>query len=285
MRVLVTGHKGQLGRQLMEAFLDQTVCGLDLPEHDICAYPQIVQEICWREPELVIHAAAYTDVDGCALNPDLAYTVNGLGTQHVALACAKLGVPIVYISTNEVFDGESRRPYLETDAPRPINPYGYSKWMGEQFVRELVPWHYIVRISWLFSPGGNNFPAKILRAAKEGRPLAVVVDEVGSPTYAPDLARALVELVSSKRFGTYHLVNEGVCSRYEFARATLDGAGLAGVPIRPMLLRDYERPSRPPLYSPLRNFAAATALGIRLRPWQEALAEYLGRTGDGLAAS
>ncbi|MGI6209270.1 MAG: dTDP-4-dehydrorhamnose reductase, partial [Anaerolineae bacterium] len=243
--------------------------------YDITAYPAIVDSIVAFQPDLVVHGAAYTNVDGCARDPDLAYRVNGLGTQNVALACLRAGCPLVYISTNEVFDGRAERAYLETDTPNPINPYGRSKLMGETYVRELLPQHYIVRIAWLFGPGGNNFPAKMLSLARERGQLSVVTDEVSTPTYAPDLAEAVAALVRTGRFGTYHLVNEGICSRHEFARATLDLAGLQSVPVRPMLLKDFVRASTPPPYAPLRNFAAAEGVGIRLRPWQEALADYL----------
>ncbi len=278
MRVVVTGHKGQLGRQLLEAFSEHEVMGIDVPEYDITAYPGIVDAIGAFEPQLVVHAAAYTNVDGCARDPDLANRVNGLGTQNIALACQRCGAGMVYISTNEVFDGRADRPYLETDSANPINPYARSKHMGEVYVRSLLSRYYIVRIAWLFSPGGNNFPAKIVALARERGELSVVTDEISSPTFAPDLAQALVKLVQSGRYGTYHLVNEGVCSRYEFARAALDGAGMARVPIKPMLSRDFQRLSTPPLYAPLRNFAAAEALGLKLRPWQEALADYQARS-------
>lgn len=274
MRAVITGHKGQLGRQLLRAFAAWDVLGVDVPEHDITAYPAIADTIAAFAPDLVIHAAAYTNVDGCARDPDLAYRINGLGTQNVALACQRSGAALVYISTNEVFDGATAQPYLESDRTNPVNPYGRSKAMGEWYVRTLLPRHYIVRIAWLFSPGGANFPARITSLAKERGELSVVTDEVSTPTYAPDLAEALVSLVGSGRFGTYHLVNEGYCSRHEFTRAILQGAGLGHVPVRAILLKDFQRASTPPPFAPLRNFAAAVGLGIRLRPWQEALAEY-----------
>jgi len=279
MRVVITGHKGQLGRQLRRAFADHDILGVDVPEHDITDHRAIIQTISDFRPDVVLHAAAYTDVDGCARNPDLAYKINGLGTQNVALACQLCRAAMAYISTNEVFDGEATEPYLETDQTNPVNAYARSKLMGECYVRDLLSRYYVIRISWLFSPGGNNFPAKIIAAARARGELSVVTDEVSKPTYAPDLAGALAQLVLSERFGIYHLVNEGICSRYDFARAILDGAGLAHVPVKPILSREYQRASTPPLYAPLRNFAAAEALGIQLRPWQEALADYLAAGG------
>lgn len=277
MRVIVTGYKGQLGRQLVRAFEGHEILGVDVPEHDITAYPNIVETVISFAPQLVVHGAAYTNVDGCTREPDLAFRVNALGTQNLAIACQRLSCPMVYISTNEVFDGAAEQPYLETDHTCPINAYGRSKEAGENYVRALLDRYYIVRIAWLFSPGSSNFPGKILDLAREGRALSVVTDEVSSPTYAPDLAGAVRRLTESERYGIYHLVNEGFCSRYEFARAILDGAGLESVPVSPILLKDFVRASTPPPYAPLRNFAAAEALGIRLRPWQDALADYLSR--------
>jgi len=277
MRIAITGHKGQLGQQLVRAFGRHELLGIDVPEHDIAAWPAIAETIAAFSPELVMHTAAYTNVDGCARDPDLAYRINGLGTQNVALACLHCDAILVHISTNEVFDGTASEPYLETDTTNAVNPYGRSKLMAERYVRALLSRYYIVRIAWLFSPGGSNFPAKMVAAARERDELSVVTDEVSSPTYAPDLAEALVRLVDSERYGIYHLVNEGICSRYDFARAILAGAGLGRVPVKPVLLRDYPRPSSPPLYAPLRNLAASLGLGIRLRPWQEALADYQGR--------
>jgi dTDP-4-dehydrorhamnose reductase len=277
MRVAVTGHKGQLGRELLRALAGHEILGLDVPEHDITAYPAIADTIAAFAPELVLHPAAYTNVDGCARDPILAYRINGLGTQNVALACQRCGAAMVYLSTNEVFDGTATEPYLETDRTNPVNAYGRSKQMGEEYVRHLLPRHYVVRLSWLFSPGGANFPAKIVAAARERGELSVVTDEVSNPTYAPDLADAVVRLAASGRFGTYHLVNEGYCSRHDFTLAILQGADLGHVPVKPILLKDYPRASTPPSFAPLRNLAAAEALGIRLRPWQEALADYQSR--------
>ncbi|MGQ9555543.1 MAG: dTDP-4-dehydrorhamnose reductase [Anaerolineae bacterium] len=279
MRVVITGHKGQLGQQLQSAFARHELLGIDVPEHDISAYPAIVETIISYSPDLVIHAAAYTNVDGCARDPELAYRVNGLGTQNIALACQRCQAPLVYISTNEVFDGTASEPYVETDATHAINPYGRSKLMGETYVRALLSRYYIVRIAWLFSPSGNNFPSKITALARQRGALAVVTDEVSSPTYAPDLVAALARLVESERYGIYHLVNEGWCSRYDFTRAILAGAGLGHVPVSPILSQDYQRPSKPPLYTPLYNLAASQALGIKLRPWQEALADFQSRGG------
>jgi dTDP-4-dehydrorhamnose reductase len=223
---------------------------------------------------LVLHCAALTAVDYCAEHPDEALTINGFGTQTIALACQSIDAALLYISTNEVFDGKVPRVYMEYDPPAPQNPYAYSKWVGEQVVRDLVRKHYIVRTSWLFAHGGQNFVQTMLRLASEGRSLRVVVNEVSSPTYNNDLAEAITRLISTERYGIYHLVNEGHISRYAFARHVLDVAGYTSIPVEPIALAEYPRASRPPEYAVLRNVAAAR-LGITLRPWQEALAAFM----------
>lgn len=274
MRIAVTGIKGQLGRALRPLLeREHNVLGLDLPDDDITD-PRIIDTIRGFMPDLVIHAAAMTHVDACAVDPDAAYRVNALGTRNVALACQRADAAMLYISTNEVFDGAKDTPYLEFDETHPINPYGASKLAGEHFVRELLRKFYIVRTAWLFGLGGNNFVTKILQLADEQGELRVVTDEVGSPTYAPDLAAALCQLIKKGLWGTYHLTNAGCCPRYDFARRILELSGRAGVPLRPITLSAFQRASCPPRYSCLRNFCAE-ALGITLRPWEEALAAYL----------
>lgn len=276
MRILLTGADGRLGSQLLQSLTARghTVVGYDAAQMDITDWDAVRAGFNDTRPELVIHCAAMTAVDRCAEDPDRAYLVNGLGTQNIAQACQMTGAALVYISTNEVFDGRASRPYLEYDRPNPINPYGWSKWVGEQAVRDLVPRHIIVRTAWLFAHGGSNFVHAILHAAREGRPLRVVTNEISSPTYTNDLAEAVAPLVDTGRFGIYHLVNEGQTSRYGLARQVLDLAGYRDMPIAPIALAEYPRPSRPPEYAPLRNFAAAR-LGIRLRPWTEALADFI----------
>ncbi|HMQ32125.1 MAG TPA: dTDP-4-dehydrorhamnose reductase [Chloroflexaceae bacterium] len=278
MRIAITGARGQLGAAL---------CGAFGPGHEVVplghdalelAAPAAVGQIVATGADLVIHAAAYTNVDGCARDPELAYRVNGLGTRYMALACRRLDAPLVYISTNEVFAGDGARPYFEYDQTGPVNAYGRSKLAGELAVRELLDRFYIVRVAWLFG-GERNFVRTVLRLAAAPPPggLRMVVDEVGSPTYAPDVADAVARLVDTGDFfGTYHFVNGGAASRHGFARAILDAAGRAEVPIEPTKLADYRRDSTPPPYAPLANLSGA-AIGIALRPWQEALAAYLAR--------
>jgi dTDP-4-dehydrorhamnose reductase len=275
MRIAITGANGQLGKALQAQFApDHTLTALGHNELEL-GHTDCVARLVATGAELVIHSAAYTNVDGCARDPELAYRVNGLGTQYVALACQELNARLVYISTNEVFDGAGVAPYFEYDMAAPINAYGRSKWAGEQAVRELLDRFYIVRVAWLFG-GERNFVRTILRLASERDTLSLVADEVGSPTYAPDAAAAIAQLIEKPFYGTYHLVNEGICSRYEFAAEIFRQAGHGHMALHRIMLADYKRDSVVPPYTPLRNLAAAT-LGIRLRPWQDALQSYLTR--------
>ncbi len=273
MRIAITGANGQLGKALQAQLqAEHTIIALGHAELEL-GHPSCVEQLIATGAELVIHPAAYTNVDGCARDPEQAFRINGLGTQYVALACRQLNAPLVYISTNEVFDGTATTPYFEYDRAAPINAYGRSKWAGEQAVRELLDRFYIARVAWLFG-GERNFVRTILRLAAERSSLALVADEVGSPTYAPDVAAAVAQLIRQPFYGTYHLVNQGSCSRYDFAAEILRLAGRGHVELQPIKLADYTRDSIVPPYTPLKNLAAG-ALGIRLRTWQDALAEYV----------
>jgi dTDP-4-dehydrorhamnose reductase len=228
MRILVTGSKGQLGRELTRVLAGHEVVGTDLPELDIrnaAAAMRLVREI---RPEVVIHAAALTDTRRCEDDPELAHQVNALGTANVALACRETGAALVYVSTNEVFDGQKGEPYLESDEPNPVNAYGRSKLAGEEQVRSLLDGYWVVRTAWLYGEGAGNFPSKILAAAAERGELSVVTDEIATPTWARDLAAAIASLVGHALYGIYHFTNSGECSRYEWAREVYGRMGTPG---------------------------------------------------------
>ena len=273
MKIVITGGRGQLGRELESVLgVSHQVIPLDLPETDITQQREIDALVNYC-PDLIIHAAALTDVDGCARDPLTAYKSNALGTQNVALACQRANAAMLYISTNEVFDGTKGSPYFEWDTPHAINPYAESKLAGERFVQMLLNRFYIVRTAWLYSAGRNNFITRVIAVAKEKGALAYVDDEIGNPTYAPDLARAIAQLIETKHYGIYHLVGEGMASRYDWAARIVELANL-NVPIKRAKLADFKRASTPPTFGALNNFVAATTLGIKLRPWEEALQEY-----------
>jgi dTDP-4-dehydrorhamnose reductase len=250
---------------------------LDLPQWDVTSEETISFLVRWA-PDLVIHAAAMTDVDGCERDPEAAFKVNGQGTRNAALACQRCNAIMVYISTDYVFDGTKDEPYLESDEPHPINFYGASKLEGERHVQELLKGYYIVRTAWLYGPGGRNFVEKVLQLAEERPELHYVITEIGSPTYTRDLAEGIACLVRCPQYGIYHLTNEGSCSRYEFAREILDLGGKGDFPLYPA--ESYPRPAKPPPHAILANVRAAK-LGIRLRPWQEALVAYFQERSDG----
>jgi len=273
MRIVITGHKGQLGRALCRVFQHEELLGLDLPEHDITDAGAISQAICDFGPQVVIHPAALTNVDQCAQDPELALKVNGLGTHNVALACLRCDAALLTVSSNEVFDGKKGAPYYEYEPCNPINPYGRSKLAAEVYTQLHLTKFYIVRTAWMYAPDGKNFLHAILRGADKYGKLRVVCDEISSPTYAPDLAEAIAQLIRTEQYGIYHFTNEGVCSRYEFARHILDLAGRGDVPIEPIMSDQWPRASVPPLHCVIHNFAGAQ-LGIRLRHWHEALRAY-----------
>jgi dTDP-4-dehydrorhamnose reductase len=275
LKIAVTGSGGQLGRLVVrELESAHDVVPLDLPEFELTD-PRSIAVIADLRPDLVIHNAAMTDVDACARDPAQAFRVNALGTQNIALGCQRANAAMLYVSTNEVFDGEKPAPYLEFDSPRPLNAYGKSKLAGEWFTQHLLQRFYIVRTAWLYMRGTGKFPDKVLDLARRQAPLAYVTDEIGCPTYAPDLAAAMVRLIATGRYGIYHLTNAGSCSRYEWVVEILQMAGL-GRPVKPITLADFSRASTPPKNGALENFAAAT-LDITLRPWQDALRDFFGQ--------
>jgi dTDP-4-dehydrorhamnose reductase len=226
-------------------------------------------------PEMVIHCAAMTDVDGCERNPDLAFKINCVGTWTLACACASVDAAIAYVSTDYVFDGQKDKPYTEFDQPNPINAYGASKLAGEESVKEVCKKYYIVRTSWLFAPHGKNFAISILKAAETRPELRVVADQVGSPTYAKDLANFLASLAGSPLYGTYHFTNSGTCSWYEFAKSILETAGRTEVKIEPIKSEEWPTPTKRPKYSVLRHYKMELLGRDGARPWQDAVAEFV----------
>jgi len=253
------------------------------PDYDLDDLESPARMVARDRPRLVYHAAAWTDVDGCALNAQLAARWNGMATAELAIACARSDVGLVYISTNEVFGGDRSdgRGYVETDQPDPQNAYGESKLAGEEAIRaafhERPEKAWIVRTSWVFGPPGNDFPTRIVAAADNlsTDSLEVVTDERGRPTYAADFAKGIVDLVETAPPGTYHLAGEGVASRYDWAEAVLafcrPQVRLAGIH-----MADFERASVPPRWGVL-DTSRAASVGVSLRDWHEPLAGYLGR--------
>jgi dTDP-4-dehydrorhamnose reductase len=275
MRVLITGVKGQLGVELSRALAGGgEVIGRDLPELDITG-AACADRVAALEPDWVVHAAAATDVDGCERDPAMALAVNGEGTRRVAEGCRLAGAGLVYLSTDFVFDGQKGSPYLETDAPVPVSAYGRSKLAGELAVQETVSRCAVVRTAWLYGVHGRNFVKTIVGKAAAGEQLRVVDDQVGSPTYAGDLAAAIAELLTRGLTGVFHLTNGGSCSWFEFTRESLRQGGFSATGVLPISSRELARPARRPAYSVLANGAWERAGLSVLRPWPQALAAML----------
>ncbi len=271
MRIAITGSKGQLGLALQQVLTDDHLLPIDLPEQDITDLAGILALVAAFCPQVIIHGAALTDVDLCERDPLLAYRVNALGTRNIAAAALAAGAAMVYVSTDYVFPGRDE-PYWEYDAPQPLSAYARTKWYGEQIVRDMLQRFYVVRTAWMYGQGSRNFVRTVLRLADERGTMQMVTDEVGSPTYALHLARALDRLIRLPAYGIYHLPNAGVCSRYDWAREVLRLSGRDGVEVVPAT--DYQRLARVPKRVELLN-ASGAALGIVQPTWQEALGEYL----------
>lgn len=280
MRTLIFGANGQLGRQLQKVFKTAgEVHAYDLPEADICD-DQSIQPIVEKvSPQLIINAAAFTDVDGAEDNLKTAFLVNETGARNVAELSAHHRIPVIYFSTDFVFDGEKDTPYLPTDPTGPLSIYGRSKAAGELATQRSNPLHFILRTAWLYGPGGNNFVEKILRAAKERDTLQVVEDEIGSPTNALDLAEAAFYLARTRHYGLYHAVNPGAASRYEFARAIVNGAEL-NTRVEPCAAGTFPVKAKRPKYGVLDNSTLEAACDYKMRPWKEALLDYLQKRED-----
>lgn len=280
MRTLIFGARGQLGRDLIQRFGQLGgVQGHDLPEMDVARPGAALEAARAFSPMLIVNAAAYTDVEGAEDDREGAFRVNETGAQLVAEAAAELSVPVVYYSTDFVFPGGQYTPYEVDTAVLPRGVYAKSKAAGEVAVRAATPNHYIVRTAWLYGPGGNCFPEKILRAAQSRPCLRVVDDEVGSPTHTYDLAEATAALVQSGRPGAYHAVNEGACSRFELAKEVLRIAGVE-TPIEPCKASEFPSKAPRPDYSVLSNRALREACGYTMRDWRAALEHYMTRRSE-----
>lgn len=265
-----------LGQDLMAVLSpNHTTIGLSTKDFDITNLDATIAALDRLRPDLLIHSAANTNVDGCELNPDAAYHVNGVGTRNVAVACARLQAAMVYVSTDYVFNGQKGEPYVEWDTPGPLSVYGRSKWLGEQFTAGQLTRYYIVRSSWLYGKHGKNFVNTILRAVRSGRsPLRVVHDQVGSPTYTHDLARKIAELITKERYGIYHITNSEHCSWYDFAQRIVAEAGLS-IELQPIKSHEYPTPTPRPANSVLRNYMLELERMPLLRPWHAALQDYI----------
>jgi dTDP-4-dehydrorhamnose reductase len=281
VKVLVTGHRGILGRALMAELPRRgaDVVGVDVTEMDVVDARAVNAVVGKEKPSAIINCAAFTDVDGCESRRESCFAVNAAGAENVAAAAAKGGARIVHVSTDYVFDGEARDPYKEDAEPHPLSAYGESKLEGERRVAAAATDYVIVRTAWLFGAGGANFVSKILARAKSGGELAVVNDQRGSPTYAGYLAAALARLLDVEFRGVVHVAGGGVASWYDVAAEVLRLTKI-DVPLRAIAADDLSVPARRPAYSALDASRYAKLTGDAMPPWREGLRAYLRELGE-----
>jgi dTDP-4-dehydrorhamnose reductase len=273
MQVTIVGASGLLGKALMHEWSADAVTGLSSRDADIRDAKRVQQVLQATHPEWIVLAAAYTDVDGCESNPELAFSVNRDGAVNVATVAREVGARLVFLSSDYVFDGKKTAPYETGDGRNPQSVYGRTKAEAEIRLLELMPDCCIVRTSWLFGTGGKCFPDTILKLAASRPALGVVNDQRGCPTYAVDLARAIIQLCQKSANGIVHVTNAGDCTWFEFAEEIVRGAGLATT-VRPVSSQQMARPAPRPAYSVLSPTRLQT-LGIELPGWRDALRRYL----------
>lgn len=271
MKILLTGAKGQLGQALQNTLAPQAVTALDHLQLDITKLVDVRSTIQTIRPDVVINTAAYNNVDGAESDPLAAYRGNALGPRNLAIATAAVGIPLLHVSTDYVFDGTSARPYHEFDRPQPLSVYAASKLAGEDAVRSLNQKHYLVRTARLYSAVGKNFAKTICTLAQQQSEVRVVNDQVGSPTYVPHLAVAIAELIRHEAFGTYHLANQGAASWYELTCALYHQLKIA-TPVHAITTPEFPRPAKRPAYSALTTIQDPAIL---LPTWEEGVAAFV----------
>lgn len=279
MRVLVTGYKGQLGTDVMNELEKRghTAIGVDIEEMDITDEASVKRVIPEAEADAVIHCAAYTAVDAAEENEALCRKINGEGTAYIARVCRELDIKMMYISTDYVFDGQGERPWEPDDPRDPLNVYGQTKYEGELAVEKYLEKFFTVRIAWVFGINGKNFINTMLRLGEKGK-VSVVDDQIGSPTYTLDLARLLVDMIETDRYGRYHATNEGLCSWYEFAREIFRQAGME-VEVQPVSSESFNAKAKRPSNSRMEKKKLDENGFRRLPSWQDALGRYLKAIG------
>ena len=274
---LILGARGLVGSALMKTLASETPLALNHTQCDLTNPDQVLRVIDRLRPRVFINAAAMTDVDGCETAFELARKINATGPGHLAQACREIDCLLVHLSTDFVFDGQHERPYTEDDRPNPLSAYGRSKLEGEQAIMKAGGRWLIVRTAWIVGPGGQGFVRKILDRAAEGGPLRVVDDQTGSPTYAPDLARGVAALISSRARGLVHLVNSGRTTWWGLARRALDLTGRQQVTIEKIKSDELNRPAHRPAWSVLDTTRYSRLTGLSPRSWEDALREALER--------
>lgn len=276
MRVLVTGISGQLGHDVIIALNERghKAIGVDRSEMDLTINSQIREFIQRHNPDAIIHCAAYTAVDNAEDNEELCRQINATSVKEIAQLAKVLDIPMIYISTDYVFDGTKDGEYSEDNIPNPINVYGKTKLEGELYVQDILEKYYIVRISWVFGENGNNFIDTMIRLSKDRKELNVIDDQIGSPTYTKDLAPLLVDMIESDKYGIYHVTNEGFCSWYEFAKEIFRIANI-DINVNPIQASQYPTKATRPMNSKMNKEKLVNNRFRKLRNWKEAVKEYI----------
>ena len=276
MKVLLLGAGGMLGKDLVPILsVKGQVWARDIDDFDITDPERVQREVEALQPQVLVNAAAYTDVDGCESRRELAFAVNAEGARNVALACAAIGGRMIHLSTDYVFDGSSRIPYREEDPTDPLNVYGASKLQGERYIQDILENHLIIRTEWLYGRHGKNFVDTILRYAGQQKELRVVDDQRGSPTFTRDLSLALERLIGMEARGILHVTNSGSCTWFEFTRQILREKGYNHIQVIPISSEELTRPAKRPASSVMDCQKYEKLTESKMRPWKEALKEYL----------
>ena len=288
MKIVITGAKGQLGSQLIQiikqgeselgpisgAYKESQVIGIDIEELDITDIQAVRQLMLLERPDMIINPAAYTNVDGCESEQDMAYKVNAIGPRNLAIVAEEIGAKLIHISTDYVFEGNGTVPYREYDKIDPVTVYGKTKLAGEDFVKAFSTKHFIVRTAWLYGYNGHNFVKTILKLASEKEEIDVVDDQRGNPTNAEDVAHHILKIALTEEYGTYHCTNAGECSWYDFATKIVEYAALKCI-VKPTTSDKFVRPAKRPAFSSLDNMMLRVTVGDEMRKWEKALEKYI----------
>jgi dTDP-4-dehydrorhamnose reductase len=274
MKIFITGSDGQLAKSIAFLYKKHNLYLAKRDKLDVTDKKQVAKLILDFNPDIVFHFASLTRGDECAKNPDIAFKINVKGTKNVVSSCKKNDIPLLFVSTNEVFDGEKKSAYTEKDKPNPITVVGKTKLEAEKIIKENLRKYFIIRTSWLYSEWSSNFLHAVLDKARKDKKIELVEDEISSPTYSVDLAKAIKKLIKTRKYGTYHLSNIGSVSRLEFAKKAFEICGVKGVKIIPIKLDKFRRLSKPPLFTPL-NSNKAKKIKITMTRWDNALKRFL----------
>ncbi|MDQ0231438.1 dTDP-4-dehydrorhamnose reductase [Metabacillus malikii] len=275
MIVVVTGAAGQLGQDVVINLekSNHVVYGANRETLDITNEDNVKQYIANIKPDVIIHCAAYTNVDKAEEEPDVAYEINALGSKYLAEAASSVGAKMLYVSTDYVFDGSANEPYEVNHPTNPLGVYGNTKLAGEKFVAGTLEEHFIIRTAWVYGTKGNNFVKTMIRLGAERGQVGVVSDQIGSPTYTVDLANFLIELMVTDKYGIYHATNGGECSWYDFAKEIFRQADLQVI-VNPLTTEQFPRPAKRPSYSVLSKQRIESEGLKPLRHWTEGLTAY-----------